>query len=379
VRAGSALGIVGKNGAGKSTLLRIISGATSTSSGRVLIEGRVAAILELGMGFHPEFTGRQNVVMAGQLIGLGLNEVESVMSEIETFASIGDFFDQPLRTYSTGMQMRLAFSLATAVRPAVLIIDEALAVGDAAFQRKCFRRIEEFRQQGTALLFVSHDIGAVRRLCDTAIFLSDGCVVAYGHTREVCDAYERALFGGSPTAEDSTGEQNPERTSQPAQFDASLVSECEQFYGTGEIKIESCWLESTAGHQINVVRAGDRIRWCFHIFVNEPVESPIFSMMLKTREGEAVFGTDSSHLGLKSGPLALGQRHKIVFEIDTFLASGHYYLNCGVRVDDEEGSVFLSRRIDAAILRVTQSAETTVLVGISDLKSSLSIEEQKYG
>ena len=168
---GAAFGIVGANGAGKSTLLKIIARATTSSEGSVTSNGRVAALLELGMGFHPEFTGRQNVMMAGQLLGLSLTEIEGAFSDIERFADIGDFMDQPLRTYWRGMQMRLAFSVATAVRPDVLIVDEALSVGDVAFQRKCYQRIEAFCAEGTALLFVSHDIEAVKRLCDQAIFL----------------------------------------------------------------------------------------------------------------------------------------------------------------------------------------------------------------
>ena len=140
------------------------------------------------MGFHPEFTGRQNVMMAGQLLSLSLTEIEGAFSDIERFADIGDFMDQPLRTYSSGMQMRLAFSVATAVRPDVLIVDEALSVGDVAFQRKCYRRIEAFRAEGTAVLFVSHDIEAVKRLCDQAIFLADGGVASVGPVKTVCDA-----------------------------------------------------------------------------------------------------------------------------------------------------------------------------------------------
>ena len=153
------------------------------------VEGRVAALLELGMGFHPEFSGRQNALMAGQLLGLDVSALEAAMPEIERFADIGDFIDQPLRTYSSGMQMRLAFSVATSVRPDILIIDEALSVGDVAFQRKCYQRIEAFRAEGTTLLFVSHDIEAVKRLCTQALFLDAGRVASQGPAREVCEGH----------------------------------------------------------------------------------------------------------------------------------------------------------------------------------------------
>ena len=267
VEAGSAMGILGANGAGKSTLLKIISGATTPTAGDVQIDGRVAALLELGMGFHPEFSGRQNAMMAGQLLGLDVSEVETSMHAIESFAGIGDFIDQPLRTYSSGMQMRLAFSVATAIRPEVLIIDEALSVGDAAFQRKCFQRIEDFRSQGTTLLFVSHDIEAVKRLCDKAVFLFEGRAENQGSVRAVCDAYERILFSGERdrVLEQQNGFPGIGASIQPNYFDASLSPDCEQIYGSGEAEIEACWLESMKEKRINVVAAGELIRWCFDV------------------------------------------------------------------------------------------------------------------
>jgi len=164
VHPGEAVGIVGVNGAGKSTLLKIITGTTQPTKGSVHTEGRVAALLELGMGFHPDFTGRQNVFMAGQLLGLQGDEIAACLPAIEAFAEIGDYIDRPVRTYSSGMQMRLAFSVATAVRPAVLIVDEALSVGDAYFQHKSFNRIREFGKQGTTLLIVSHDKAAIQSI-----------------------------------------------------------------------------------------------------------------------------------------------------------------------------------------------------------------------
>ncbi|MEL0138370.1 MAG: Wzt carbohydrate-binding domain-containing protein, partial [Halieaceae bacterium] len=264
---------------------------------------------ELGMGFHPEFSGRQNALMAGQLLGLDIAEVEASMPEVERFADIGDFIDQPLRTYSSGMQMRLAFSVATAVRPDVLIIDEALSVGDAAFQRKCYQRIEAFREQGTTLLFVSHDIEAVKRLCDEAVFLEQGLVKSQGPVRQVCDAYEKALFGGTRASLASAGARSRnEASSPPAQnFDPGLAPVCEQIYGSGEAVIESCWLESLGGEPINVTPSGKPVRWCFTVHFTESVSAPVFSMMLKTRDGEAVFGTDSAFLGPAPEEVVAGQ------------------------------------------------------------------------
>lgn len=183
VRAGEALGIIGINGAGKSTLLKMIVGTTQPTVGSVTMTGRVAALLELGMGFHPDFTGRQNVMMAGQLLGYSVDELLALMPEIEAFAEIGEYIDQPVRVYSSGMQVRLAFSVATARRPDVLIVDEALSVGDAYFQHKSFDRIREFRTQGTTLLIVAHDKAAIQAICDHAILLNAGRLEMEGRPR----------------------------------------------------------------------------------------------------------------------------------------------------------------------------------------------------
>lgn len=193
VNRGESIGIIGINGAGKSTLLKIITGTTQPTRGNVKISGRVAALLELGMGFHPDFTGRQNLFMAGQLLGYSAEELTSLMPEIEAFAEIGDYIDQPVRIYSSGMQVRLAFSLATAARPDILIVDEALAVGDIFFQQKCFDRISEMKKQGVTLLFVTHDMGTIYRLCDKAIYISSGKIKTFGDVRAATLAYELDL------------------------------------------------------------------------------------------------------------------------------------------------------------------------------------------
>ena len=201
VNPGEAVGIIGINGAGKSTLLKMITGTTQPTSGSVNITGRVAALLELGMGFHPEFTGRQNAIMAGQLLGYSVKDIAMLMPQIEAFAEIGEYIDQPVRMYSSGMQMRLAFSVATAKRPDILIIDEALAVGDARFQHKCVDRIREFSNEGTTLLFVSHDPGAVKNLCDRAILINAGKLEYMGEPDDVLDYYNALLARGENAIE----------------------------------------------------------------------------------------------------------------------------------------------------------------------------------
>lgn len=189
VEPGESVGIIGVNGAGKSTLLKIITGTTRPSTGSVLVNGRVAAMLELGMGFHPEFTGRQNAFMSGQLLGMTVEEITRLMPKIEEFAEIGPYIDQPVRVYSSGMQVRLAFSVATIIRPDVLIIDEALSVGDIYFQQKCIERIQEFKNNGTSILFVTHDFSALHKICDKAVLLASGRCQFVGKTIEAVERY----------------------------------------------------------------------------------------------------------------------------------------------------------------------------------------------
>lgn len=196
IQPGEAVGIVGVNGAGKSTLLKLITGTIQPTAGTIDTSGRVAALLELGMGFHPDFTGRQNAAMAGQLQGLSVSEVRDLMPDIENFADIGDYIDQPLRVYSSGMQARLAFSVATCVRPDILIVDEALSVGDMAFQAKCMQRMRTLLDSGTTILFVSHALNQIRQFCSKALYIADGRLKAFGAANSVCDQYQNDLVGG---------------------------------------------------------------------------------------------------------------------------------------------------------------------------------------
>lgn len=193
IAPGERVGIIGTNGAGKSTLLKIVSGTTKPTEGAITVEGRLSALLELGIGFHPEFTGRENCYMSGQIMGMSTQQITELMPAISDFAEIGDYMDQPVRTYSTGMNVRLAFSVATARRPDILIVDEALSVGDAYFQHKSFSRIRQFTEQGTTLLFVSHSLSAVKTLCDRAILLDSGLMTKQGNPEDIVNYYNAII------------------------------------------------------------------------------------------------------------------------------------------------------------------------------------------
>ncbi|UQG60146.1 ABC transporter ATP-binding protein [Marinobacter sp. M3C] len=368
IERGEAIGILGQNGAGKSTLLKLITGTLMPTAGIITVNGRIAAILELGMGFNPELTGRQNVYHAASIMGFSHAEVDNFMPAVEAFADIGEYFDEPVRVYSSGMQVRVAFAVATAVRPDILIIDEALSVGDAAFQRKCFRRINEFLEQGTTLLFVTHDIDAVKKLCKRAIFLHYGKIEAYGAAKEVCDAYEKSLFGGgTPAAEELT---------EGRQLDPTLASDCEVSYGDGRATIESIWLQNQSGEPVNLFNSGEPLVLKACVRFNQAVDHAVFAIMIKTREGLGLFGTDTSELAQFSGrTFQEGELVTLRYDIGNAFAPGVYYINCGVRDDRSNEPVFLHRRLDAVLFRVRSDENTTVKSGLINVPAKITIEE----
>lgn len=298
VNAGEAVGIIGINGAGKSTLLKLITGTTQPTTGSVHMTGRVAAMLELGMGFHPDFTGRQNAFMAGQLLGMSTEDIARLMPEIEAFAEIGDYIDQPVRVYSSGMQMRLAFSLATAMRPDVLIVDEALSVGDAYFQHKSFDRIREFRKQGTTLLIVSHDKGAIQSICDRAILLNAGHLAMEGEPEAVMDYYNAML----------ADHQNQE-VKQEVREDGKVQT----ISGTGDATVTAITLVDSQDRLLEVVDVGQPVRLRITVQANKAIERLVLGYGIKDRLGQVIYGTNTH---LKEQPLVdVSSGDKFHFEI----------------------------------------------------------------
>ena len=281
VKPGEAVGIIGINGAGKSTLLKMITGTTEPTTGSVQITGRVAALLELGMGFHPEFTGRQNALMAGQLLGYSVEDILGIMPQIEAFAEIGDYTDQPVRMYSSGMQMRLAFSVATAHRPDVLIVDEALSVGDAYFQHKSFDRIREFRKQGTTLLIVSHDKAAIQSICDHAILLNAGKVAMQGEPEAVMDYYNAMLA---------------ERGNRNVRQQMASNGRIKTISGTGEATVTDIALLNDKGERVELLDVGMPVTLLVKVQVNASIPRLVLGYVIKDRLGQPLFGTNTHHL-----------------------------------------------------------------------------------
>lgn len=309
VTPGEAVGIIGINGAGKSTLLKMITGTVQPSSGSVHLSGRIAALLELGMGFHPDFTGRQNAIMAGQLMGYSVEEIVALMPEIEAFAEIGDYIDQPVRVYSSGMQMRLAFSVANARRPDVLIVDEALSVGDAYFQHKSFDRIRQFRTQGTTLLIVSHDKQAIQSICDRAILLNGGRLTMQGQPEEVLDYYNAML-----------ADHQNQTVEQIALKDGKLQT----LSGTGEASVVSISLVDVSGRPLEVVDVGQTVHLRIEVQVHADIERLVLGYGIKDRLGQVIYGTNTH---LKQQPLfnvKQGERYLFDFAFSTNLGPGTY-------------------------------------------------------
>lgn len=309
VEPGEALGIIGVNGAGKSTLLKMITGTTQPTVGHVHMTGRVAALLELGMGFHADFTGRQNAIMAGQLIGYQVEEIHRLMPEIEAFAEIGEYIDQPVRMYSSGMQMRLAFSVATAIRPDVLIVDEALSVGDAYFQHKSFERIREFRRLGTTLLIVSHDKAAIQSICDRAILLSKGKLAFEGKPEAVMDYYNAML-----------ADHQNQNVTQEVVADGSIQT----VSGTGEATVSKIQITDQRGKPLEVVDVGQEVRLKVEVLVKADIDRLVLGYGIKDRLGQVVYGTNTD---LKKQPLEhvkAGERYSFDIAFNANFGIGTY-------------------------------------------------------
>ena len=309
VHPGEAVGIVGQNGAGKSTLLKMITGTLRPTEGRVAVAGRIAAILELGMGFNAEFTGRQNVLHAGGLMGMTREQIEAAMPGIEAFAEIGEYFDQPVRTYSSGMMVRVAFSVATALRPEVLIIDEALSVGDTYFQHKSFERIRQFRREGTTLLIVSHDKSAVQTLCSRAILLERGRMLLEGDPQQVMDYYNALIA---------------ERENSMLETRAHESGAVQTVSGTGEARVEAIGLYDEAGAPVEHVAVGAAVELRIDVRVNAPIPRLVLGYMIKDRLGQPVFGTNTHHTGQELEQVLPGEllRYRIRFPMN--LGPGSY-------------------------------------------------------
>jgi lipopolysaccharide transport system ATP-binding protein len=386
VPRGQTVGILGRNGSGKSTLLQILAGTMPPTSGEVQVQGRVAALLELGAGFDPMLTGRENVLLYGTISGVPAAEMRIRMPEIEAFADIGDFFDQQVRTYSSGMFARLAFAAAIQISPEILAIDETLAVGDAKFQEKCFRRLKEIRATGASILIVSHDVNTMMELCDRAIVLSDGRILYDGLPKPAVDAYHDVLYGTHPAWKNeqklpaasgvTAGNALPDAAdvfdwmaAQKGDDDRCVLRRSYNpdhgRLGDGRAKIVDYLVLS--GRQVDslLVSRGQDIELYFRVLYKADISRPVIGVAVIGRDGAWVYGTNTRLQNLTLPPGTAGESLVGGFKIKNSLMGGDYFINLGISTIDQDGvDVFVDVRRSLIHLVIEPNPEA---IGIVDL------------
>ena len=390
VKKGECLGIIGRNGAGMSTLLQIISGIITPTSGSINIKGKVAALLELGTGFNPEFTGKENVFLNGSILGLSQDEITALYDDILAFADIGDFINQPVKTYSSGMLVRLAFAVAVHVDPEILIIDEALSVGDAKFQAKCFRKFQDFRDQKKTILFVTHATEQIVRHCDYAMLIEGGTLKEQGDPLDVTNKYLSLIFDTKPSEKNKkNGDSASQKTSAEKKQetddilkvfleDKSSNDNClsrpgynksEHRWGDRNAEIIDYMLCDETKWHINHFNSGAKADIYFKVKFNQDIAKPVYGLTVKTPDGITVYGSNSNDLSnsLLAKPQKSGDIIAVKFSLNLNLNAGHFLVSLGVAEETNDNLTPLDRRYDLIEIYVTHEQK---IYGITDLDMS---------
>lgn len=369
VNRGETVGIVGSNGSGKSTLLQMICGTLTPTTGTVLTHGRTSALLELGSGFNPEFSGLENIFLNGTILGVTTEEIKESLDDILSFAEIGNYINQPVKSYSSGMQVRLAFAVAINIRPEILIVDEALAVGDERFQRKCFSKIESLRKSGTTILFVSHSCGAIVDLCDRAILMDSGEIIADGTPKKIISFYQKLLYAPEgkkdyvkkELADEHSRNQKLEATKSKKStqihiddsFDPNLTSTSIISYEEIGARIYNASIKTMSGKQVNKITRGQRYVYEYEVKFTQYNKDIIFGMLIKTISGVELGGATSCHQLIASNLNAgQGEIYLIKFEFQCSLNPGTYFMNAGVTGTVANERIYLHRIIDSVLFQV---------------------------
>ena len=321
VKQGEVFALLGPNGSGKSTLLQVISGILPPTTGRVLCSGRVAALLELGAGFNPEFSGRENVYLNGEILGLSREELDDAFPRIEAFAEIGQFIDRPVKEYSSGMYVRLAFSTAIHVDPEVLIVDEALAVGDAIFASRCVQKFEELRTKAVTVLLVSHDLGLVKRLADRAAFMLDGRIVMQGAPKDAVNQYVGFVLDRERVRKEHSADLVQESVSTKSSFR----------HGDGASRVLDVQILNSDGETCRAFRPGESIVLRIRAVCTKPISNPVVGILIRNRIGMDIFGTNTRLEGASLGDFDPGEELEIEFELDCLLSRQEYTLTVAVQ------------------------------------------------
>ncbi len=374
IKKGESVGIIGRNGSGKSTLLQVICGILQPTEGTVGVTGRITALLELGAGFNREFSGIDNVFMQGATLGISKKEMEERFDDIAAFADIGHFIEQPVKTYSSGMYVRLAFSVAINVDPDIFIVDEALAVGDMMFQRRCFKKLEEFRKKGKTLVFVSHGLSTVVNLCSRAVLLDKGKVLQVGKSKEVVNAYTTLLSQAEEAyMKKLKGTKKEIKVKTPEKVDERLKKSgggkdedvTEYRVGTGYAEIFDVKMLNSAGESATMLEKGTECSIKYHATINKDVEHHGVGMAIKTLTGMEVSGCRSSTLG----PLKAGSALEVVFSFKMMLNPGNYALTVGIREEAATHIRLMDLRKDVMTFRVYGNMEHSR--GVVDMNVAL--------
>lgn len=383
VKRGETLGILGRNGSGKSTLLQIIAGTLNPTSGSVIVNGKLAALLELGAGFNPEFTGRENVYLSGTILGFTHSEMEKNFSEIEAFADIGAHIDQPIKTYSSGMYVRLAFAVQACIKPDVLIVDEALSVGDEKFQRKCFDYIESLRQNGCSIIIVTHSTSTVEKFCQRAVLINKGNLEAVGSAKEIIDQYHALLYSDEKTYLRYINNAHKENQSNVNfvgdEVESFIDNDMLEITTTEDIGeaisgalIEGWNIFDAHNKQCDLFRVGDKAVIKFNIIAYGEIEELQAGVVVRTVEGVVVFGTSTLYHEKNLHNVNGGSQVSATFELDLNLCEGTYFVSLAIaNAISYSDMAYLDKKTDAIIFKVIESR--TTMSGIAALPFSIDL------
>ena len=364
VKRGETVGIIGTNGSGKSTILKIITGVLNPTAGEVTVDGRISALLELGAGFNMEYTGIENVYLNGTMMGFSREEVEARLQDILDFADIGDFVYQPVKSYSSGMFFRLAFAVAINIDPEILIVDEALSVGDVFFQAKCYRKFEEFKKMGRTILFVSHDLSSISRYCDRVILLNKGVKLQEGSPKKMVDMYKQLLVGQDPVKEEEKKQQK-ENWSQQFQTNPNMLE-----YGSKLAEIVDFAVLDDKGLCTNTIEKGSSFQIRMKVAFHENIQEPIMAYTFKDIKGTEITGTNTLFEKMNVEHSDAGDSCTITFTQDMFLQGGEYLLSFGCTGYREGEFTVFHRLYDACNITVVSTKNT---VGFYDMDSKVEI------
>jgi len=393
IRTGETVGIIGTNGSGKSTILKIITGVLQPTSGDVKVNGRISALLELGAGFNPEYTGIENVYLNGAMIGFTEKEIDDRLDSILSFADIGDFAYQPVRTYSSGMFVRLAFAVAINIEPEILIVDEALSVGDVFFQSKCYHKFEEFKEMGKTILFVSHDLSSIAKYCDRVVVLDRGHKVSEGTPKEMIDIYKQILVGqyAYEDPEDASGTAGPDTASDDKSSEKKTspdtsdktgsgiqtsggndIDENALEYGSGKARITAVRIRDDRGREASAILKGSKCTVTMDVEILEDLPAPIFAMSIKDVRGTEITGTNTMFEKAFLDSCKKGEKKEISFTQALDLQGGEYLLSFGVTGYEGDSFTVYHRLYDALHITVVSEKNT---VGFYDMNSVVTVRD----